>query len=45
MTLVTLGCTLVHIAMSVSAAGDAVYSPWVLRLKDHENAQEETTAG
>jgi hypothetical protein len=32
LTLVTLDCTHVDIAMSVSAASDAVYSPPVLRL-------------
>ncbi len=31
-TLVTLDCTHVDIAMSVSATSDAVYSPPVLRL-------------
>lgn len=35
MTLVTLECTHVDIAMSVSAAGGAVYSPQVLRLRGH----------
>ena len=35
LTLVTLECTPVDIAMSVSEAGDAVYSPVVLRLGDH----------
>jgi hypothetical protein len=35
MTLVTLNCTHVDIAMSVSAAGGAVYSPPVLRLRGH----------
>ncbi len=35
MTLVTLDCTHVDIAMSVSVRGDAGYSPAVLRLRGH----------